>query len=30
LCCIIVLRHHQNIRRLFEGTEPKVGEKKRA
>jgi glycerol-3-phosphate acyltransferase PlsY len=30
LCCIIGLRHHQNIRRLFEGTEPKVGEKKRA
>ncbi|MDR9827149.1 glycerol-3-phosphate 1-O-acyltransferase PlsY [Vibrio sp. FNV 38] len=30
LCCLIVLRHHQNIRRLFEGTEPKVGEKKRA
>lgn len=28
LCCLIVLRHHQNIRRLFEGTEPKVGEKK--
>ncbi|WP_425628095.1 glycerol-3-phosphate 1-O-acyltransferase PlsY [Vibrio neptunius] len=27
LCCLIVFRHHQNIRRLFEGTEPKVGEK---
>lgn len=30
LCCLIVLRHHQNIRRLFAGTEPKVGEKKQA
>ena len=29
LCCLIVFRHHQNIRRLFEGTEPKVGEKKK-
>lgn len=28
LCCLIVLRHHQNIKRLFTGTEPKVGEKK--
>ncbi|NAW59058.1 MULTISPECIES: glycerol-3-phosphate 1-O-acyltransferase PlsY [unclassified Vibrio] len=28
LCCLIVFRHHQNIRRLFDGTEPKVGEKK--
>ncbi|WPC74565.1 glycerol-3-phosphate 1-O-acyltransferase PlsY [Vibrio porteresiae] len=28
LCCLIVLRHHQNIKRLFSGTEPKVGEKK--
>lgn len=28
LCCLIVLRHHQNIRRLFDGTEPKVGKKK--
>lgn len=28
LCCLIVLRHHQNIKRLFAGTEPKVGEKK--
>lgn len=28
LCCLIVFRHHQNIKRLFEGTEPKVGEKK--
>ncbi|USD64918.1 glycerol-3-phosphate 1-O-acyltransferase PlsY [Vibrio sp. SCSIO 43136] len=27
LCCLIILRHHQNIRRLFEGTEPKVGKK---
>ncbi|MEH0666847.1 glycerol-3-phosphate 1-O-acyltransferase PlsY [Vibrio scophthalmi] len=30
LCCLIVLRHHQNIKRLFAGTEPKVGEKKQA
>ncbi len=30
LCCLIILRHHQNIRRLFEGTEPKFGEKKSA
>lgn len=30
LCCLIVLRHHQNIKRLFAGTEPKVGEKKSA
>ncbi|PMJ91297.1 glycerol-3-phosphate 1-O-acyltransferase PlsY [Vibrio sp. 10N.261.55.A7] len=29
LCCLIVFRHTQNIRRLLEGTEPKVGEKKR-
>ncbi|MDE1325783.1 glycerol-3-phosphate 1-O-acyltransferase PlsY [Vibrio aestuarianus] len=28
LCCLIVFRHHQNIKRLFAGTEPKVGEKK--
>ncbi|MFM2588826.1 glycerol-3-phosphate 1-O-acyltransferase PlsY [Vibrio sp. TBV020] len=28
LCCLIVFRHHQNIKRLFDGTEPKVGEKK--
>ncbi|MFV0450052.1 MAG: glycerol-3-phosphate 1-O-acyltransferase PlsY [Vibrio sp.] len=28
LCCLIVFRHHQNIKRLFTGTEPKVGEKK--
>lgn len=30
LCCLIVLRHHQNIKRLFAGTEPKVGKKKQA
>jgi len=30
LCCLIVLRHHQNIKRLFAGTEPKVGEKNKA
>ncbi|CAH0538576.1 glycerol-3-phosphate 1-O-acyltransferase PlsY [Vibrio marisflavi] len=29
LCCLIVLRHHQNIRRLFEGTEPKIGDKEK-
>lgn len=29
LCCLIVLRHHQNIKRLISGTEPKVGEKRR-
>ncbi|MEZ8825629.1 glycerol-3-phosphate 1-O-acyltransferase PlsY [Vibrio amylolyticus] len=29
LCCLIVFRHTPNIRRLLEGTEPKVGEKKR-
>ncbi|EEX95320.1 putative glycerol-3-phosphate acyltransferase PlsY [Vibrio orientalis CIP 102891 = ATCC 33934] len=28
LCCLIVFRHHQNIKRLIDGTEPKVGEKK--
>ncbi|MBD1567144.1 glycerol-3-phosphate 1-O-acyltransferase PlsY [Vibrio sp. S12_S33] len=28
LCCLIVFRHHQNIKRLFAGTEPKVGENK--
>ncbi|MFA0085081.1 glycerol-3-phosphate 1-O-acyltransferase PlsY [Vibrio sp. 10N.261.51.F12] len=28
LSCLIILRHHQNIRRLFDGTEPKVGQKK--
>lgn len=27
LCCLIVLRHHQNIRRLLLGTEPKFGDK---
>ncbi len=27
LCCLIVLRHHQSVKRLFAGTEPKVGEK---
>ncbi|WGY46025.1 MULTISPECIES: glycerol-3-phosphate 1-O-acyltransferase PlsY [unclassified Vibrio] len=29
LCCLIVLRHHQNIKRLISGTEPKVGTKHR-
>ncbi len=28
LCCLIVLRHQDNIRRLFMGTEPKIGQKK--
>ncbi|PMH39827.1 glycerol-3-phosphate acyltransferase [Vibrio sp. 10N.286.49.B3] len=28
LCCLIVFRHHQNIRRLFTGNEPKIGQKK--
>ncbi|WP_440889787.1 glycerol-3-phosphate 1-O-acyltransferase PlsY [Vibrio sp. WZ-1] len=28
LCCLIVLKHHQNIRRLLSGEEPKIGEKK--
>ncbi|MDW6001818.1 glycerol-3-phosphate 1-O-acyltransferase PlsY [Vibrio mangrovi] len=27
LCCLIVFRHQENIKRLFNGTEPKVGEK---
>ncbi len=30
LCCLIILRHHQNIRRLFTGKEPKIGDKKSA
>jgi len=30
LCCLIVLKHHQNIRRLLSGEEPKIGEKKSA
>ncbi|WED21476.1 glycerol-3-phosphate 1-O-acyltransferase PlsY [Vibrio sp. JC009] len=25
LCCLIIFRHHENIKRLIEGTEPKVG-----
>ncbi|EGA71999.1 putative glycerol-3-phosphate acyltransferase PlsY [Vibrio sinaloensis DSM 21326] len=28
LCCLIVFRHHQNIKRLFMGEEPKIGDKK--
>ncbi|KJY83595.1 glycerol-3-phosphate acyltransferase [Vibrio galatheae] len=28
LCCLIIFRHHQNIKRLFERKEPKIGEKK--
>ncbi|OLQ91279.1 glycerol-3-phosphate acyltransferase [Vibrio panuliri] len=28
LCCLIVFKHHQNIRRLYEGSEPKIGDKK--
>ncbi|MEH0760928.1 glycerol-3-phosphate 1-O-acyltransferase PlsY [Vibrio sp. 16] len=28
LCCLIVFRHHQNIRRLLDGAEPKIGKKK--
>lgn len=28
LSCLIIFRHHQNIRRLFNGTEPKLGRKK--
>jgi glycerol-3-phosphate acyltransferase PlsY len=27
LCCLIVFRHQENIKRLLNGTEPKVGEK---
>lgn len=27
LCCLIILRHHQNIKRLVQGNEPKIGEK---
>lgn len=27
LCCLIIFRHHTNIKRLLEGSEPKVGEK---
>ena len=30
LCCLIVFRHHQNIRRLLDGSEPKIGDKKEA
>jgi glycerol-3-phosphate acyltransferase PlsY len=30
LCCLIVFKHHQNIRRLLSGEEPKIGEKKLA
>ncbi|WCE29317.1 glycerol-3-phosphate 1-O-acyltransferase PlsY [Vibrio sp. SCSIO 43137] len=25
LCCLILFRHHENIRRLLDGTEPKIG-----
>ncbi len=28
LCCLIVFKHHQNIRRLLSGEEPKIGQKK--
>ncbi|WP_375751424.1 glycerol-3-phosphate 1-O-acyltransferase PlsY [Vibrio sp. HN007] len=28
LCCLIIFRHHDNIKRLIEGTEPKVGDSK--
>ncbi len=28
LCCLIVLRHHENIKRLLAGNEPKIGSKK--
>ncbi|PWI33525.1 glycerol-3-phosphate acyltransferase [Vibrio albus] len=28
LCCLIILRHHKNIRRLCEGNEPKIGHKR--
>ncbi|MBM7037437.1 glycerol-3-phosphate 1-O-acyltransferase PlsY [Vibrio ulleungensis] len=27
LCCLIIWRHQDNIKRLFEGTEPKVGKR---
>jgi glycerol-3-phosphate acyltransferase PlsY len=27
LCCLIVFRHQENMKRLLNGTEPKVGEK---
>ncbi|SIO93296.1 glycerol-3-phosphate 1-O-acyltransferase PlsY [Vibrio spartinae] len=27
LCCLIIFRHQENIKRLLNGTEPKVGEK---
>ncbi|MBD1555545.1 glycerol-3-phosphate 1-O-acyltransferase PlsY [Vibrio sp. S9_S30] len=27
LCCLIILRHHRNIKRLYDGTEPKVGDR---
>ncbi|GAD89754.1 MULTISPECIES: glycerol-3-phosphate 1-O-acyltransferase PlsY [Vibrio] len=29
LCCLIIWRHQDNIKRLFSGEEPKVGSKKR-
>lgn len=28
LCCLIIFRHHQNIRRLLDGNESKIGDKK--
>ena len=28
LACLIIFRHHQNIKRLLDGTEPKVSDKK--
>lgn len=28
LCCLIIFRHHTNIKRLLDGSEPKVGENK--
>lgn len=28
LCCLVIFRHHDNIKRLIEGTEPKVGDSK--
>ena len=30
LCCLIVFKHHENIKRLIAGEEPKIGQKKSA
>lgn len=30
LCCLIIFRHHRNIKRLWNGTEPRIGQRNKS